>query len=99
MASTRLTRRSLVDVFCKLSLSHRERALGYGTLALMHGLPAAPEMPATDMKGLSFVLLTHGHGDHLDLDLLRQQREDQIHWVIPAPHLQQIRMERNLPAD
>src|SRR5512139_2919174 len=36
---------------------------------LIRRLPGAPEPDvARDLKGLSFVLLTHRHADHLDLD-------------------------------
>ena len=41
-------------------------------LRLKHGLPSAPEMPAGDLEDLTFILLSHQHGDHLDLSLLRQ---------------------------
>jgi L-ascorbate metabolism protein UlaG (beta-lactamase superfamily) len=38
---------------------------------------------ARDLQGLSVVLLTHEHADHLDLNLLRRLREFCLHWVIP----------------
>jgi len=44
-------------------------------LTLKHRLPQAPEMDvAHDLRGLSFVLLTHNHADHLDFSLLRALR-------------------------
>ena len=40
-------------------------------------------MLAQDLKALSFVLLTHQHADHLDLDLIRELKHLPIIWVIP----------------
>jgi len=45
---------------------------------------AAPVDVASDLSGLSFVLLTHQHADHLDLDLIRALRSQPIQWIIPA---------------
>lgn len=53
-------------------------------LRLRQRLPGAPEMPAADLKDFTFVLLTHSHGDHLDLELMRQLQTFPILWVIPA---------------
>jgi L-ascorbate metabolism protein UlaG (beta-lactamase superfamily) len=36
-----------------------------------------------DLGNLSFVLLTHRHADHLDLDLLSELRHLPITWVVP----------------
>lgn len=68
-------------------------------LRLKHRLPGAPEMPAADLKDLSFVLLTHSHSDHLDLDLLCQLQPYPILWVIPAPILDVVEAEVKLPVD
>ena len=38
---------------------------------------------ARDLSNLSFVLLTHAHNDHLDLDLLSALKPYPIRWVIP----------------
>jgi L-ascorbate metabolism protein UlaG (beta-lactamase superfamily) len=38
---------------------------------------------ARDLSDLSFVLLTHRHEDHLDLDLLSALRDLPIQWVVP----------------
>jgi hypothetical protein len=38
---------------------------------------------ARDLSNLSFVLLTHTHNDHLDLDLLSALKQYPIKWVIP----------------
>jgi hypothetical protein len=38
---------------------------------------------AQDLSSLSFVLLTHCHKDHLDMDLLSELRHLPIRWVIP----------------
>jgi len=66
-------------------------------IRLGHRLPNAPEMPASDLKDLSFILLTHQHSDHLDLGLLRQLQPYPILWVIPAPLLEIVEAEFKLP--
>lgn len=38
---------------------------------------------ARDLSGLSFVLLTHSHKDHLDTDLLSEIRHLPIRWIVP----------------
>ncbi len=38
---------------------------------------------ARDLRNLRFVLLTHNHKDHLDLDLLSALRSLPIKWVVP----------------
>jgi L-ascorbate metabolism protein UlaG (beta-lactamase superfamily) len=44
----------------------------------------APQVDvARDLSDLSFVLLTHRHEDHLDLDLLSALRDLPILWVVP----------------
>jgi L-ascorbate metabolism protein UlaG (beta-lactamase superfamily) len=68
-------------------------------IRLRHRLPGAPEMPVADLKNLSFVILTHQHGDHLDLDLLRQLQAYPIYWVVPAPVLEVVEAEFKLPMD
>ncbi|NIS79540.1 MAG: hypothetical protein GTO14_04885 [Anaerolineales bacterium] len=35
-----------------------------------------------DLQGLSVVLLTHEHKDHLDLYLLKRLRDFSVHWII-----------------
>ncbi len=57
-------------------------------LRLRQRLPDAPEMDyAIDLKGLSFVLLSHNHKDHLDLALLNLLNTLPIIWVVPEPIL------------
>ncbi len=53
---------------------------------LMHTrLPEAVEVDAArDLQGLSFVLLTHNHADHLDLNLIEDLKDQPILWVIPG---------------
>jgi len=54
-------------------------------------LPGAADMfIEQDLKDLDFVLLTHRHADHLDLDLIRRLVQYPIQWVIPKallPHV------------
>ncbi len=53
-------------------------------LTLHWRLPEAAAVPARrDLADLSFVLLTHRHKDHLDLDLLRSLRGLPILWIVP----------------
>jgi hypothetical protein len=44
---------------------------------------AQPVDTAHDLEGLSFILLTHKHADHLDLDLMRNLSKFPILWIIP----------------
>ena len=54
-------------------------------LALYWRVPEAPKVDIEhDLDGLSFVLLTHDHRDHLDLNLIRLLRDKSIRWVIPT---------------
>ena len=68
-------------------------------LRLKHKLPDAPEMPVDDLKALDFLLLTHQHSDHLDLNLLRGLQDFPILWVIPAPLLPIVQAEVDIAAD
>jgi L-ascorbate metabolism protein UlaG (beta-lactamase superfamily) len=44
---------------------------------------ATPGVNINDLADLSFVLLTHNHKDHLDLDLISGLRNFPITWVVP----------------
>jgi len=68
-------------------------------LRLKHKLPDALEMPADDLNCLDFILLTHQHSDHLDLDLLRGLQEFPILWVVPAFLLPLIQAEVHIVED
>jgi hypothetical protein len=52
---------------------------------------------ARDLNNLSFVLLTHGHKDHLDLDLLAALRNLPISWVVPEFILSKVLAQASLP--
>jgi hypothetical protein len=53
-------------------------------LTLRQRLPEAPEVDIVhDLKGLSFILLTHRHADHLDLKLVSALSAQPILWVVP----------------
>ena len=57
----------------------------------------APQMDiARDLRDLSFIVLTHHHADHLDLDLLHDLRGLPIRWIIPESLLEGI-VETGLP--
>jgi L-ascorbate metabolism protein UlaG (beta-lactamase superfamily) len=61
-------------------------------LRLKHRLPQAAEADfARDLDQLSFVLLTHQHADHLDLDLIRELSHLPLVWVVPEFVLQLIK--------
>jgi L-ascorbate metabolism protein UlaG (beta-lactamase superfamily) len=68
-------------------------------LTLKSRLPQVPAMQvAQDLRDLDFVLLTHGHKDHLDINLLRLLRYLPIQWVVPEAILPQVREQAGLPA-
>jgi len=53
-------------------------------LTLKQRLPEAPEVDvAHDLEGLSFILLTHQHADHLDLKLVHDLSSLPIVWIVP----------------
>ncbi len=53
-------------------------------LTLHWRLPEAQPVDAIhDLEGLSFILLTHRHADHLDLELVRALKDLPALWVIP----------------
>jgi hypothetical protein len=53
-------------------------------LTLNWRLGSAPPVDiAGDLRNLAFVLLTHAHKDHLDLNLLLALRDFPIKWVVP----------------
>ena len=68
-------------------------------LRLNHRMTAVPEMPAAKLKDLCFILLTHEHGDHLDLGLLHKLLDSPILWVVPAPVLVFMQGKVEIPAD
>jgi L-ascorbate metabolism protein UlaG (beta-lactamase superfamily) len=52
-----------------------------------------------DLGGLSFVLLTHDHKDHLDLDLLSALRDLPIIWIVPEFILSKVMKQAGLPRE
>lgn len=52
-----------------------------------------------DLCNLSFVLLTHEHKDHLDLDLLASLGDTPITWVVPQFLLSKVMKKVNLPRE
>lgn len=67
-------------------------------LTLAHRLPAAPAVPVEDLQGLSFVLFTHSHADHLDLRLIHALSHLPISWVVPLPLLDRVIIQADVPA-
>jgi len=54
---------------------------------------------ARDLHDLSFVLLTHEHADHLDLELISALRDQPITWVVPGFLLEKVVTEADLPRE
>jgi hypothetical protein len=54
---------------------------------------------ANDLQALSFVLLTHRHTDHLDLDLLYQLKDLPIRWVVPEAILPLVVTRGGIPEE
>jgi hypothetical protein len=52
-------------------------------LTLRQRLPYAPEVDISPLAALDYVVLTHHHADHLDLNLLHLLKEFQTRWVVP----------------
>lgn len=67
-------------------------------LTLSWRIKTAPKVDvASDLRKLSFVLLTHRHHDHLDLDLLSALRHLPIKWIVPEFLLQVVIKNAGLP--
>ena len=63
-------------------------------------LPDAPKVDIRrDLSGLSFVLLTHSHKDHLDLNLIYALRDLPIQWVIPEFLIPVVLQRVDLPKE
>jgi hypothetical protein len=56
----------------------------------------APMDVSEDLGGLAFVLLTHRHADHLDIDLMRSLRNVPITWVVPADSVAYVREQAGI---
>lgn len=69
-------------------------------LTLNWRIKDAPQVDvARDLSDLSFVLLTHGHKDHLDLQLLSALRHLPITWVVPEFILSKVIRQAGLPRE
>jgi L-ascorbate metabolism protein UlaG (beta-lactamase superfamily) len=60
---------------------------------------ALPVDAALGLQNLSFVILTHSHADHLDLDLLRTLKHFPIRFIVPEFLLPQVRDETGIPEE
>jgi L-ascorbate metabolism protein UlaG (beta-lactamase superfamily) len=60
---------------------------------------ALPVDAARGLQNLSFVILTHSHADHLDLDLLRTLKHFPIRFIVPEFLLPQVRDETGIPEE
>ncbi len=64
---------------------------------LEYRLAGAPSVDhSTDLAELSFVLLTHEHKDHLDIELIRSLRHLPVTWIVPEAMLSQVRNHAGL---
>lgn len=69
-------------------------------LTLNWRIKDAPKVDAgRDLRNISFVLLTHRHEDHLDIELLSALRHLPVTWVIPEFMLPRIIKEAGLPRE
>ncbi len=69
-------------------------------IRLRQRLLQAPEVDILhDLRGLSFVLLTHEHADHLDLQLIRSLKNLPITWIVPSFILKKVVRETGLSTD
>ncbi len=60
-------------------------------------LEEAPQVDIeNDLDGLSFVILSHEHHDHIDTDLIRALRDKQIQWIIPSFLLSKVIAETGI---
>ncbi len=67
-------------------------------LTLSWRLKDSAPVEVSTLGNLSFILLTHRHADHLDLDLLAALRHFPICWVIPEFILPQV-LEAGIPRE
>lgn len=52
-----------------------------------------------DLAGLSLIVLTHAHNDHLDVNLVRELSQTQVRWVIPHYVLDEIEARVRIPRE
>ena len=52
-------------------------------IRLRQRLPLAPEVDGSALAALDYILLTHRHADHLDLELLHLLQNDPAIWIVP----------------
>ena len=65
-------------------------------LTLRCRVPSAPEVDVSALAALDYIVLTHRHADHMDLELLGRLRDFPIHWIIPEDVLAPLQ-NLNLP--
>ena len=52
-------------------------------LTLRRRIPSAPQVDISPLAALDYVVLTHRHADHLDLELLHRLRDFPAFWIVP----------------
>jgi hypothetical protein len=69
-------------------------------LVMSTRIPGVPEVDiAGGLGSLSFILLTHRHEDHLDLNVVRALRHALIRWVVPDFLYDSVVGEAGIPAE
>lgn len=69
-------------------------------LTLHWRIQEAPKVEAArDLSNLSFVLLTHDHNDHLDIDSISALRDAPITWIVPEFILHKVMNQAGLPRE
>jgi L-ascorbate metabolism protein UlaG (beta-lactamase superfamily) len=67
-------------------------------LTLRQRIPSAPEVDISPLAALDYVVLTHRHADHLDLELLRRLQDFPVRWIVPEFLLASLK-SFNLPGE
>jgi L-ascorbate metabolism protein UlaG (beta-lactamase superfamily) len=67
-------------------------------LTLRQRVPSAPPVDVSALAALDYVVLTHRHADHLDMELLRLLRDFPALWVVPEFLLESLGI-LNLPGE
>ena len=60
-------------------------------LSLRQRIPAAPAVDYSALTALDYVVLTHRHADHLDLQLLALLKDFHVRWIVPEALLEPLR--------
>jgi len=62
-------------------------------LRMVQRIPNSPDLDVSPLEKLDYIILTHRHADHLDLELLRLLLNYPATWIIPEFLLDHLRIE------